>query len=292
MAARAALDLLAARATWKWPRALQISLPRAAHFSWPYPGTFSWPLTALAKRVEERLEALDSPMTIGIDEAISPETIYQGIYANGRRGLKPGLSRHLHRKRRRRKPRHPGGGKAKKASPLGKFTPISQRPVGADSRWQVGHFEGDLIIGAGGKSAVITLIDRKSRYGLLGALYEGHGAEETLDRLVRLVGRVPEELRRTLTWDQGREMAYWPALQDATGIDVYFADPHSPWQRPVNENFNGLVRRWLPKGSDLSVYSQSDLNSIAHQINTMPRRSLGWESAHECYHRAVVALTG
>lgn len=171
------------------------------------------------------------------------------------------------------------------------FTPISERPAGADSRWQVGHFEGDLIIGAGGRSAVITLIDRKSRYNFLGALRYGHGAEETLDRLAKLIERVPTELRRSLTWDQGREMAYWADLQEAVGIGVYFADPHSPWQRPVNENFNGLVRTWLPKGSDLSIYSQNDLNKISHQINTMPRWSLGWKSAYECYHRTAVALT-
>ena len=247
---------------------------------------------ALAKRVTERLESLDSPMTIALDEGVSHETIYQGVYANGRRGLKAGLSRHLHRKRRRRKPRREGGGRAKKASPLGKFTSISRRPQGAESRFQVGHFEGDLIIGAGGKSAVVTVIDRKSRYGFLGALPYGHGAGENLERLVHLIGKIPEPLRRTLTWDQGREMAYWAQLQDAIGIDVYFADPHSPWQRPVNENFNWLVRRWLPKGTDLSIYSQHDLNAISRQINAMPRRSLGWQSAAECYHRAVVALTG
>ncbi len=118
------------------------------------------------------------------------------------------------------------------------------------------------------------------------------GAKDTLERLIELIETIPPEARQSLTWDQGREIAYWADLEEAVGIKVYIAEPHSPWQRPVNENFNGLLRRWLPKGSDLSIYDQDDLNRISHQINTMPRRSLDWESALVCYHRDVVALTG
>ena len=251
----------------------------------------------LARRVENRLAAKDSPMTIARALAaegspLSHETIYRAIYAHGRRGLAAGLHAHLHRRRRCRKRRLAKGEQAKKASPLGNFNPISSRPEIAGTRSEVGHFEGDLIIGERGRSAVVTLVDRASRFNLLGDLPRDHGADSVLACLVELIGRVPPELRRTLTWDQGREMARWHELVELSGIQVYFAEPHSPWQRPSNEAFNGLLRRWLPKSSNLSVYDQDDLDAISHQINTMPRRSLRWQSAHECYHRATVALTG
>ena len=251
---------------------------------------------ALTERVEQRLAAKDSPVTIaralraeGI--SVSHETIYKGVYAHGRRGLAAGLHTHLHRRRRCRKHRRGEGAQVRRVSPLGAFNPITARPEIASLRSEVGHFEGDLIIGTAGRSAVVTLVDRASRFNLLGDLPEDHGAESVLACLVELLDRVPEDLRRTLTWDQGREMARWPALVELSGIDVYFAEPHSPWQRPSNEAFNGLLRRWLPKSSDLSIYGQDDLDRISHQINTMPRRSLQWESAHDCYHRAAVALT-
>jgi len=139
---------------------------------------------------------------------------------------------------------------------------------------------------------VVTLIDRASGFNLLGDLPEDHGSESVLACLVELFDRVPEELRRTLTWDQGREMARWRDLAQLTGIDVYFAEPHSsPLSGPSNEAFNGLPRRWLPKSSDLSIYDQDHLGSISHQINTMPRRSLQWETAQFTSVDPLVALT-
>jgi transposase, IS30 family len=247
---------------------------------------------ALSGRVADQLLQKDSPMTIALAEGISHETIYQGVYANGRRGLAAGLGRHLHRRRRRRKVRPRGGVAIRKASPLGLFKPIALRPTTAQEREEVGHLEGDLIIGKAGASAVVTMIDRATSFVLLGSLQNGHGSPEVVNRVETLLSRLPEELCITLTWDQGREMARWAEIEESSGVDVYFADPHSPWQRPVNENFNGLVRRWLPKGTDLSIYSQDDLDAIARQINSMPRRSLGWDSAYRHHYDALVALTG
>ena len=254
----------------------------------------------LAHHVEDRLRAKDSPTTIAIElaraggisgDTVSPETIYQGVYAHGTRGLAQGLGCHLHRKRSRRRRRCRAGETPKKASPLGTFNLITQRPPVAAERTEVGHFEGDLIIGAGGKSAIVTLIDRASRFNLIGDLPGGHGAENVLACCIELFERVPVELRRSLTWDQGREMARHDDLADAVGIDVFFAEPHSPWMRPTNENFNGLLRRYVGKGTDLSIYSQDDLDVISHRINTMPRRIFQWASAEDHYNASVVALT-
>jgi IS30 family transposase len=254
----------------------------------------------LVDHVESRLKALDSPTTIAIELAraggvdgatVSPETIYQAVYGHGRRGLAAGLARCLHRKRRRRKRRCRDGEQSKKAGPLGVFNLIGLRPEIASGRYETGHFEGDLIIGARGASAIVTIIDRASRYNLIGDLPEGHDATSVLACCIELLERVPVELRRTLTWDQGTEMARHDDLAAAVGIDVFFAEPHSPWQRPSNENFNGLLRRYVGKGTDLGVYSQQDLDEISHRINTMPRRIHQWESAADRYDAAIVALT-
>lgn len=254
----------------------------------------------LARHVEDRLRAKDSPTTIAIELAraggiggatVSPETIYQGVYAHGTRGLTTGLGRHLHRKRGRRRQRCSPGEARKKASPLGTFNLIHLRPEVASARSDVGHFEGDLIIGARNQSAIVTLVDRASRFNLIGVLAGDHGAANVLACCTQLLKRVPAELRRSLTWDQGREMACHKDLGAAVGIDVYFADPHSPWQRPSNEHFNGQLRRYVGKGTDLSVYSQEDLDLISHRINTMPRRIFQWASAEDRYNAAAVALT-
>jgi len=223
--------------------------------------------------------------------SVSTETIYSSIYAQGLRGLPAGLHKSLHRSRRCRKHRRKNGEPTGKASPLGVFNLIHLRPSIASLRTQIGHWEGDLILGAANRSAVVTLIDRASYYAILGELPFGHNADEVLLTLTQMFSRVPEELRRTLTWDQGREMARHAEMSKHVGIDIFFCDPHSPWQRPSNENFNGLVRRWLPKGSDLSVHSQADLDVIANRINNMPRRNINYDTAADRYNLAVVALT-
>jgi IS30 family transposase len=250
--------------------------------------------------VESRLRAKDSPTTIAIElaraagiggDTVSPETNYQGVYANGTRGLAQGLGTHLHRKRARLKRRCRGGEPTKKAGALGKINLIHSRPKRAEMRKQVGHFGGDLIIGARNQSAILTLVDRASRFNLIGDLPGGHNAENVLACCIELFERVPEELRRTLTWDQGREMACHEDLEAATGLKVFFADAHSPWQRGSNENFNGTLRRYVGKSTDLSVFSPKDLDKISHRINTMPRRIFQWKSAADRYNAAVVALT-
>lgn len=254
---------------------------------------------ALCDHVESRLVAKDSPMTIAIElaraggiggDTVSAESVYLGVYAHGTRGLAAGLGRHLHRRRGRRKPRCRTGTPTK-VGPLGIFNLIGLRPAIADDRTEVGHFEGDLIIGARGRSAIVTLVDRTSRFNLTGDLPEGHDATSVLACCIELFERVPEELRLTLTWDQGTELARHEDLAAAVGIGVFFAEPHSPWQRPSNEHFNGQLRRYVGKGTDLSVYSQRDLDVISYRLNTMPRRIHNWESAQDRYDAAVVALT-
>ena len=222
---------------------------------------------------------------------ISTETIYSSVYAQGRKGLPGGIHRSLHRSRRCWKHRRKDGEQTSRPSPLGVFNLIHLRPEIAGRRTQVGHWEGDLILGARNASAVVTLIDRASYTAMLGELPYGHTADEVQNTLTEQFARVPEELRRSLTWDQGREMARHADMSEQVGIDTYFCDPHSPWQRPSNENFNGLVRRWLPKGSDLAIYTQVDLDVIANRNNAMPRRNIDYDTAADRYNLAVVALT-
>ncbi len=254
----------------------------------------------LGWHVTKRLLARDSPMTISIELArgthgivasISHECIYEAIYAHGSRGLPAGLHAGLHRRRRCRKRRRPPGETPARPSPLGLFNPIIDRPGVAEARGEVGHFEGDLICGSRNASAVITLFDRTCRKVWLAGYAGRHDADATLAALAELFERIPQQLRRSLTWDQGREMARHAALAQQAGIAVYFADPHSPWQRPTNENGNGLLRRYLPKSTDLSRHTPDDLRRIEHRLNTMPRRSLHWSTANQVYN-AAVAMTG
>jgi len=158
---------------------------------------------------------------------------------------------------------------------------ISQRPAAAESRKVPGHWEGDLIIGAGGRSAIATLVERSSRYVMLGHLGRERSAEAVRDSLITTVAELPASLRGTLTWDQGAEMAEHRAFSIATDFDVYFADPGSPWQRGSNENTNGLLRQYFPKGTDLAGHDREHLRAIAEELNGRPRKTLDWDTPAE-----------
>jgi IS30 family transposase len=252
---------------------------------------------ALAGHVTRRLQAKDSPMTISIELArgvhgrvakISHECIYQAVYSPGR-GLAADLHVGLHLKRRRRK--HRGRSPVVATHSLGSFNLIGLRPEIATQRVQVGHIEGDLIVGAYNRSAIVTMFDRMSRYVWLTKLPHAKNADGVLEALTKTLRRIPPQLRLTLTWDQGSEMARHLELTQRCSIDIYFAEPKAPWQRPTNENGNAIVRRFVGKGTDLSLYSTKELRAIETRINTIPRRSLDWATANDIY-TAAVAMTG
>ena len=210
---------------------------------------------------------------------VCTETIYQAIYVHARGELKRELGQQLRRGRTTRKPRRqPDVRRPRFVDPM---KAISQRPAAAESRKVPGHWEGDLIIGAGGRSAIATLVERSSRYVMLGHLGRERSAEAVRDSLITTVAELPASLRGTLTWDQGAEMAEHRAFSIATDFDVYFADPGSPWQRGSNENANGLLRQYFPKGTDLAGHDQEHLLAIAEELNGRPRKTLDWDTPAE-----------
>jgi transposase, IS30 family len=204
-----------------------------------------------------------------------PETIYQAVYRPELGGLRRELPGVLRTGRRRRRPRRRPD--ARRAGSLTRMTMISERPAEAASRAEPGHWEGDLITGAANRSAIGTLVERSTRFTILVHLPGGlHTAEAVRDALVSAMAAVPVPLRRSLTWDQGRELALHAEISRALGMPVFFCDPHSPWQRPTNENTNGLLRQYFPKGSDLRVHSPQRLAAVASELNERPRKTLGW----------------
>ncbi|WP_215456950.1 IS30 family transposase [Streptomyces sp. ATCC 21386] len=213
------------------------------------------------------------------------ETVYQPLYVQGRGELRRELARALRTGRTRRKPRRQAQQRQPRFS-----TPmvmISERPAEAEDRAVPGHWEGDLIIGKDGKSAIGTLVERATRYVMLLHLPGDHSAESVRDALVTTVQTLPSHLRRSLTWDQGSEMGAHGGFTIATGIPVYFCDPASPWQRGSNENTNGLLRQYFPKGTDLSLHTPEHLTAVATELNGRPRKTLGWETPAERLHKLL-----
>lgn len=235
----------------------------------------------LAKRwsPEQISRRLPKDFATDQDMRVSTETIYQAIYVQARGGLKRELVSTLRQGQLVRRPRRSQRHRSSRfVSPM---VSISKRPEEIELRTVPGHWEGDLIIGAHHKSAIGTLVERATRYTMLVHLPNDHNAETVRDCLISVVKDLPQSLRNTLTWDQGAEMSEHAAFTMATDMKVYFCDPASPWQRGSNENTNGLLRQYFPKGTDLSKYSSDHLPWVAEELNGRPRKSLDWESPAE-----------
>lgn len=247
----------------------------------------------LREAVERLLERRWSPQQIAhrlvrdypddMEMRVSHETIYRSLFVQARGALRHELARCLRSGRAQRRPHRRMHGPGE----LSDMVLISARPAEAADRAVPGHWEGDLILGQAGRSAIGTLVERRSRLVMLVALPDGRTAERVRPALARRIRTLPVELRRTLTWDRGKELAQHVRFTVDTGMQVYFCDPRSPWQRATNENTNGLLRQYFPKGSDLAVHDQKHLNAVARELNGRPRRTLDWKTPAEAFAEVV-----
>ena len=264
----------------------------------------------MGARVEPRTDRDRLPIDFPEDTSmrISHEAIYQALYIQGRGALRRELTACLRTGRALRVPRERTRGRGKSF-----ITPeilISERPATVDDRAIPGHWEGDLILGLA-SSAIGTLVERTTRFTMLlhlpplpghgnqprdkhGPALAGHGAEAVRDAITQAMSSLPEQLRRSLTWDQGAEMSQHAQLAIDSGLKVYFCDPRSPWQRGTNENTNGLLRQYFPKGTDLSIHRPSELDAVALALNTRPRKTLSWRTPAEALNEVLrsVQLNG
>jgi len=245
--------------------------------------------------VQGKLEANWSPEQISAmlvaefggrpEMRVSHETIYQALYVQGRGALRRELARHLRTGRALRRPRRKDGERRGKIPGM---VNISERPAEAQDRAVPGHWEGDLIIGTR-DTAIGTLVERSTRFVLLLHLPAGHDTAAVADAMTAAMGSLPAQLRRSLAWDQGKEMTGHARISLATGLDIYFCDPHSPWQRGSNENTNGLLRQYFPKGTDLRAHSREHLEQVAAELNSRPRKTLGWKTPAQALDEFLAA---
>jgi len=252
---------------------------------------------ALARLVAGKLQLQWSPEQIAgwlkqtypddTSYQVSHETIYRSLYIQARGALKRELLEHLRRTRGMRRSRH----HTQKTDKVGRITgtvSISERPADVEDRAVPGHWEGDLLIGSK-NSQIATLVERKTRYVML-VKVAGKDTETVIDALIKNARKLPDELYKSLTWDRGKEMADHKRFTLATDIQVYFCDPQNPWQRGSNENTNGLLRQYFPKGTDLSGHSQATLNAVARRLNERPRKTLNFETPAERFHQTVASI--
>jgi IS30 family transposase len=252
---------------------------------------------ALARIVADKLQLQWSPEQVAgwlkrtypddTSRQVSPETIYRSLFIQARGALKKELVEHLRRSRVMRRSRH----HTQKTDQHGRITDtvsISERPASVKDRAVPGHWEGDLLFGSK-NSQIATLVERHTRYAML-VKVSGKDTETVINALIKNARKLPEELYKSLTWDRGKEMAEHKRFTLATDIQVYFCDPQNPWQRGTNENTNGLLRQYLPKGTDLSGYSQAKLNAVARRLNERPRKTLNYETPAERFHQTVASI--
>ena len=252
---------------------------------------------ALARIVADKLQLQWSPEQVAgwlkrtypddTSRQVSHETIYRSLFIQARGALKKELVEHLRRTRVMRRSRH----HTQKTDQHGRITDtvsISERPASVEDRAVPGHWEGDLLFGSK-NSQIATLVERQSRYVML-ARVDGKDTQTVVNALIKHAQKLPHELYQSLTWDRGKEMADHQRFTLATDIKVYFCDPQSPWQRGSNENTNGLLRQYLPKGIDLSAYSQAKLNAIARRLNERPRKTLNYETPAERFSQTVASI--